>query len=187
MTTPYNPLQTTILERRTVHDYTLEPLPEGALERALECALRAPNHKLTNPWRFTRLGAKARATLTTLALDIKCPERANPKRVETIRTKFTNPPELIVVSQLRNPDDPFRQKEDYAAVACAIQNMSLSLWSEGIGSKWSSGGVTQDARTYELAHIPDNEEIVGFVWAGLAQKIPNPPRAPLDAVLRETD
>ena len=187
MSSPQTAAQETILQRRTVHDYTRQPLPEGALERALECALRAPNHKLTNPWRFTRLGPKARQALTLLALDLKCPDRANPKRVETIRAKFTNPPELVVVSQLRNPQDPLRQKEDYAAVACAIQNISLSLWSEGVGSKWSSGGVTRHERTRALAQIPEEEEVVGFVWMGYPEKVPNPPRAPLSAVLKQVE
>lgn len=181
-----NSTQETLISRRTIHDYQPQQLPEGALERALQCALRAPNHKLTNPWRFTQLGPNARAQLTELALDLKCPDRSNTTRVETIARKFTNPAHIIVISQ-KMADDPFRAKEDYAAVACAIQNMSLSLWSEGVGSKWSSGGVTRHERAYALAQIPAGEEIVGFLWVGIADVTPDPPRAPLEHVLRHVE
>ena len=49
-----------LLTRRTIHNFTRDEVPEEAIERALQAALRAPNHKLTNPWRFTRLGPGAR-------------------------------------------------------------------------------------------------------------------------------
>jgi nitroreductase len=108
------------------------------------------------------------------------------KHVNRIRKKLATPPVLLVVSQLITEDD-FRRKEDYAAVACAIQNISLSLWSEGVGSKWSSGGVTRHEETYQIADVdPVKEEIVGFVWAGYADIVPDPPRLPLEQVLRET-
>ncbi len=183
-----NDTQHTILRRRTVHNYTGAPIPEGALERALECALRAPNHKLTNPWRFTRLGAQAREAITALGVELKATkagDRWTERRAALVRTKFTRPAELIVVSQAIDPD-PFVRREDYAAIACAIQNASLSLWSEGVGSKWSSGGVTSHERTYAICGVdPEVEEIVGFLWMGIAEVVPDPVRDPLDEVLRE--
>ncbi len=181
-----HPVWHALTTRRTIHDYRPDPLPEGALERALEAALRAPNHKLTNPWRFTRLGPKARATLTDLGVALKTKNKTPSERLQrVIRAKFSNPPELLVISQVIAAD-PARAREDYAAIACAIQNLCLSLWAEGIGSKWSSGAVTTHPDTYAMAMIPPGEEIVGFVWIGYPELVPNPGRAPLDAVLRQT-
>lgn len=183
-----NDTQQTILGRRTVHTYSTDPLPEGALTRALACALRAPNHKLTNPWRFTRLGPDARAAVTELGVSLKrekAGDRWSDAREAAVRAKLSSPAELVVVSQVLSGDG-FRRREDYAAVSCAIQNASLSLWSEGVGSKWSSGGVTHHARTYAICRIdPDVEEIVGFLWMGAAAVVPDPARTPLEDVLRE--
>ena len=64
-------------------------------------------------------------------------------------------------------------------VACAVQNAMLSFWSEGLGSKWSTGAVTTDERTYAtLAIDSGTEEIVGFLWAGHAARedLPKPRR-----------
>jgi len=49
-------LQKLIAERKTVQDYRQGTLPEGALTRALELASAAPNHRMTEPWRFVQVG-----------------------------------------------------------------------------------------------------------------------------------
>ena len=173
----------TIRQRRTIHLYEDRPLPEGLLREALEACLRAPNHKLTNPWRFTRVGPETRAKLVDLGVELKgeLSERTEAK----VRDKLGSSAELVVVSQVRVADD-FRRREDFGAIACAIQNLSLALWSEGVGSKWSTGGLTRHERTYELLGIdPEAEEIVGFVWIGYPRTVPDPPRRALDEVYRE--
>lgn len=177
----------TLLTRRTIHDFRSEPIPEEALERALQAAIRAPNHKLTNPWRFLRAGPRTREAIVKLGVELKGRKKdLSPEASEKIRAKLAAPPELIIVSQVLDPD-PAREREDYAAVACAIENLMLSLWSEGIGSKWSTGGVTTDLRTYALSSIDARKEvIVGFVWIGYADCIPDPPRRALSEVYRHS-
>lgn len=181
-----NPIYEAILTRRTIHDYTDSPLPEGALSRALEAARWAPNHKLTNPWRFTILGPQARADIAALAVSLKCPDRAEDDPVALkVREKFLNPAALIVVSQVVD-EDPARAMEDYAAIACALQNMSLALHAEGVGTKWSSGAITTHDRTRELAQLPEAERCVGFMWVGYAQREPRqPPRLELEQIVRQ--
>jgi nitroreductase len=179
-------LQSLLLSRRTIHDYTAQPLPEGALDAAIEAAIRAPNHKLTNPWRFTLLGPQAREALSTLAVHLKTDgAMAPPERVAKVRAQFDTPPALLVVSQIVSPD-AHRAHEDYAACACAIQNLQLSLWARGVGSKWSSGAITTHADTYKLAGVSAPEQIIGFVWIVYPANIPDPPRLPAAAVFRTT-
>lgn len=180
---------TALITRRTIHKYEPEPIDEQALLQALEAALRAPNHKLTNPWRFTRVGPEGRAAMVSLGLAAKARKKGglSERQREKYRAKFANPAELIVVSQVLD-DDPFRRREDYAAIACAIENMMVSLWADGIGSKWSTGAITRSDEAYEALDIDrESEEIVGFVWAGVPAEIPDPPRLALDKVVRHTD
>lgn len=181
-----NAIQEVLLGRRTIHFYKSEPLPEGALERALEAGVHAPNHKLTNPWRFTIVGPEVRAALTEVGVQLKCGDGADEARVAKVRAKLSVPPVLVVVSQAIDAD-AFRRREDYAAIACAIQNMSLSLWAEGVGSKWSSGSITRAAQTYELLEIDEQvEEIVGFFWAGFPEIVPKVMPRDRGVVTRET-
>lgn len=165
--------------RKTAHLYRDEPVDEQAVTRALQAANLAPCHKYTWPWRFTRVGPEGRAVLHDIGAALKFPAGLPERMVEKFAAKM-RAPQLLVVSQVRS-DDAFRAKEDYAAVACAIENLCLSLGADGLGSKWSTGGVTRDPRTYELLGIdPAAEEIVGFIWFGHpAEDRPRPEREPL--------
>ena len=175
-------------QRRTIHIYKPEPIPDEAVQRALQAAIMAPNHRLTWPWRFTQVGGETRARLAELAVRLKtrAGTELSEAKIEKIRAKVQDPAELVVVSLIRQ-SDPSIAREDYASAACAIQNLQLSLCAEDIGSKWSSGELTNDAETYRILAIDAlSEEIIAFVWAGIAEKIPNTPqRPPLQQLLRQ--
>mmetsp|Transcript_67354 Transcript_67354/g.106072 ORF Transcript_67354/g.106072 Transcript_67354/m.106072 type:complete len:96 (+) Transcript_67354:2-289(+) len=77
-------------------------------------------------------------------------------------------------------DDPTGiAREDYAACACAVQNLCLSLHADGIGTKWTSGAVNFDPRFHEAAGLSSQEYVVGTIWFGLAENQPGPPRKKL--------
>lgn len=174
-----------ILTRRTVHEYTDRAVDPEHIRQALEAAIRAPNHKLTNPWRFYELGPQARAEVADIAVLAKRELKEITEREEEgIRKKMSKAPVLFLVTQVLDADAG-RRKEDYASVACAIQNFSLALWDLGVSSKWSTGPFTKHAHTYSMLGIdPADEEIVGGVFAGYPECIPDPPRLPLDSVYK---
>lgn len=180
-----------LLSRRTIYAFEDRPVPGEALLRALEAARWAPNHKLTEPWRFSVLGAETRAALGEVAARLGrdkakglSPEETE-RQVKRATEKVTKVPALVVVSQVRTPNDALRAREDYAAVACAIHNLVLSLWSEGVGCQWGTGGVTRDPETYRLLGIdPEAEEIVGLIKAGYPERVPPARRRPLEDVVR---
>ena len=173
-------LRQALLERRTVHAFTRDPVPDGAIRRALEAAVHAPNHRLTMPWRFLRVGRRTRERLVELALRLAAPQDGPPPKaqVDRVRAKILDPHELIVVSTVRD-QDPLIAREDHAATSCAIQNLQLSLWSEGVASKWGTGTPTRHPDGYAILGIdPEREEIAGFVWVGMPKVIPAKPERP---------
>ena len=176
-----------IVARRTAHHYHTTPLPPDVLKRALNAANHAPSHKHTFPWRFTVIGPEARTFLANLAVEIKAAQRPlTEDDAQRIREKILTPPELLVASQCLHPD-PFRSREDFAACACAIQNLCVSLCGDGVASKWSTGGITRHPGTYQALGInPNGEEIIGFIWAGYATQLPEIARPPMDSVVRHT-
>lgn len=176
-------LKNLIIERRTIHQFRNEPVSQDILHSMFETAIYAPNHKLTFPWKFYRLQRESRKQLGALAAKIKLSaegKTASPALITASEEKFLNCAELIVLALIKS-GKPAQEKEDYASMACAVQNMSLFLWDKGIGSKWSTGKVTTDVQTYELLKVdPKNQEIVGFFWIGFPKEIPKaPPRPPI--------
>lgn len=178
-----------IMSRRTAHLWADEPVPEAVVEKALKGAHMAPCHRFTWPWRFVRVSAPHREQLFELALEVKSKGRKMPKTfTDKVRRKVLNPAHLLVVVQEKK-DDAFEAREDYAAIACAIQNIALIVHAEGYASKWSTGSLTTHPETYRLCGVEsERAEIVGFVWIGVPENAePSvPERTPLEDHVRWT-
>ncbi|MEE2680838.1 MAG: nitroreductase [Planctomycetota bacterium] len=174
-----------LLNRRTIHRYTNQSVSDEVLERALHAAHHAPCHRLTFPWRFILVGSQARDALATLGVNLKRARTGlSEEAANSARAKLLAPDRLIVVCQVAC-EDPFQAREDYAACSCAIQNLTLSLAADGVGSKWSSGAITRHPDTYRVCEVdPTGFEIIGFVWAGYPQEVPSVKRPPLESVVK---
>jgi len=120
-----------------------------------------------------------REKLADLYIEVKSAGKVlSVEQEEIYRAKILTSAELVVVSQIRC-DDPFQSKEDYGACACAIQNLMLTLWADGVATKWSTGKVTREPRTAQLMQIDRAaEEVIGFVWIGYPARAPRKPRRP---------
>ena len=98
-----------------------------------------------------------------------------------------NPSHLLVATQIRT-DNQIQKLEDYAACACAIQNLSLSLVADYVGCKWSTGKITKEPNTYQILKInPSEEEIIGFIWIGYGAEPPVIKRPSINIIYRERD
>lgn len=156
-----------ILTRRTIKEFQPQPVPAELLDRVLTAGTLAQNHRLTEPWRFYILGPQTQAALA--ARDAKM---------------ATKPAIVAVACAVQG--DAFQRKEDYAAVACAVQNIQLAAWAEGLGMQWSTGRTAMATETAELLGIDlRTEEVAGLLFFGYPSATP-PARArkPLDEVAR---
>ena len=98
------------------------------MRRALDAAILAPNHFMSEPWRFRLLGPETRDRVIALA--------------DASKHEFfaAVPAPWLMVTLVPKQDDSADEKwhklalEDHAACAAAVQNFMLSLASEGYGS-----------------------------------------------------
>lgn len=168
--------------RRSVDAYQPELPPRQLLLEAIELARWAPNHHLTEPWQFYLCGAETRAAIIELNSEIVAAARGEQAAAQK-RERWSAIPGFLVVSCAIS-EDPLRAREDYAACACAVQNLMLSLWSHGIGSKWTTGAVTRDPRFYDLTWIdPEQETVVGLIWYGYPAQLPDSTRRPVQSIM----
>ncbi len=156
--------QSIVLNRRTVDDFDQTPVEDDVLRRAVQCAIAAPNRSCSEPWRFIQIGPKTVQQLLHLKTDLEMEED---RGVATTQS-WTDIPGWCVVTTLRN-DDPIVEQEDFQSTCCAVQNLMLSLWSEGIGSKWTSGPVQRTKEFAEICGIDNEvERVTGVIWFGFA-------------------
>lgn len=180
--------------RRTIFKFKPEPVPRAVLEKVFGYGVWAPNHHLTEPWRFVALGEETKERLARRYAEIqveKCAEgvdgETRRKAGEAGYQKFMSKPTIVAVSCQQEGDDQ-KRREDYAATCCAMQNVQLAAWNEGVGMQWSTGPITLERATYELLGVdPEREYIVGFFYIGYPDEVPSPRRKPLDEVMRWTD
>src|SRR3954452_9273025 len=97
---------TLVRTRRTHKAYDPAPVDRATLDQLFELARWAPNHELTNPWRFRVLGPRALEALKAAA----GPESA---------PKLDRAPTLVAASAALGGEDPVADEEDLAAAACA--------------------------------------------------------------------
>ena len=178
-------LEQLISQRRTIHEFQSGRVPEPALIlKALETARWAPNHHLTEPWHFSLLGPETQAAICQLNYELV--KQAKGEQIaEKKRQRWQAVPGWLLVSCDKS-DEPQRQLEDYAAVCCVIHNLSLLLWEQGVGMKWTTGQVTRDPGFYELLWMdPAVQTVVGLLWYGYPDEIPAATRKPLQNCLTE--
>jgi nitroreductase len=165
-------LRDAIRTRRTHKAFAPEPLPDDVLDELLELARWAPNHHLTNPWRFRVLGPKSLAALKRAA----GPEAAG---------KLDRAPTLVAVSALRSPGDPVQDEEDLLATAAAAHIVLLAAHDRGLVGYWRTPEVLRRPEGYAALAIPtETERTIGLLHLGYGrQEMQAPERAPLVDVM----
>ena len=164
--------------RRTIHLFEPTPPPREALLDAIEVARWAPNHRLTEPWRFYLIGPETAEAIAQLNADIVAEKRGAAAGQAKLDRWRTMPGWFAVTSQ--RAADAITTEENYGACCCAVQNLQLALWSQGLGVKWGTGTVTCNPRFFELLGIdPAQEKLVGLFWYGYPAAIPTAQRKPV--------
>jgi nitroreductase len=156
--------------RRTHKVFAPEPVPRELLDELFELARWAPNHHLTNPWRFRVLGPEALQRLKQAA----GPEAAG---------KLDRAPTLVAVTAVR-AEDPVGDEEDLLATAAATYALLLAAHARGLVGYWRTPGVLRSAGGLAALGIGADERFVALVHLGRPRQDKEPPhRAPVAEIV----
>src|SRR5436309_3730633 len=146
-------LEDAIRTRRTHKAHRPEPIERATLDALFELARWAPNHNLTNPWRFRVVGPEALERLKQAA----GPESA---------PKLDRAPTLVVASATQIGDDPVRDQEDMHAAAAATYILLLAAHARGLAGYWRTPEVLRTEQGRDAVGVPGDESILGLVYLG---------------------
>jgi nitroreductase len=141
-----------IRSRRTHKAYAPEPVDRATLGELFELARWAPNHNLTNPWRFRVLGPGALERLKGVA----GPEAA---------AKLDRAPTLVAASVVLS-GDPVQDEEDVCAGACAAYIVLLAAHGRGLAGYWRTPTVLRTPEGRAAVGIADGERFLGLLHLG---------------------
>ncbi len=187
--------------RRTVREFTAQPVDPAAVRRAIAAAVTAPAPHHSEPWRFAVVASqRARTALlddmlaawvTDLRGDGFTPEQIarRVRRGEPLRrAPLIIVPCLLAEAAHAYPDQRRSAAERAmftVAVGAAVQNLLVALAVEGLGSCWVSSALFCQPVAAAALGLPPGWEPMGAVGVGhpAADPPPRPPRDPDDYTL----
>ena len=168
-----------IFGRRMSKEFTDVEVPRMALERMLDAAIWAPNHRLTNPWRFFVLekDSPIRMKVAELAWQTAYDNVVNPNpeqkkaSADANKSRVLNAPAMMYAYSVPGPNEETTQ-ENYASVCCAVHNMALAAVAEGLVLDWSTGGISKLPGLAQLLGADEDWAMVGVLFIGEPVNVP---------------
>jgi nitroreductase len=169
--------------RQSIGRVRQDPVPRELVEKILESAVHAPNHKLTEPWRFhVFIGkgrgefARARAELARLQARAEGEEEEFAAgRISRERKKAFRAPVVIAVIS-KGGRDEVETLENYAACAAAVQNMQLTAHSLGLATIWRTGTFAYHPYMRDFFELEANDKIAAYLYLGYPDMSERPRR-----------
>ncbi|PTL59309.1 nitroreductase family protein [Paraconexibacter algicola] len=171
-------LETAVRTRRTHKAYGETPVDRATLEELFELATWAPNHHLTNPWRFRVLGPGSLARL----------KQAADAQIAGSGAKLDRAPTLVAVSYVTSPQDPVVDEEDLCSAAVAAYLVLLGAHARGLAGYWRTPAVLRIPQGRAALGMGEDERALGLLHLGeprQEQRVPE--RAGLDLVAHWLD
>ncbi len=163
--------------RRSIKAFTDRPITREEIERLLEAVVQAPNHRMTQPWRFRVLGPTARRAYGEALGARKAKRVDDPEAARAVQEKVAATeaalPAMIAVSMILD-ENPEVREEDYAATMMGVQNLLLAATAMGLGAHVKTGAVMDDPRARAAVGVPEGERIVATIQLGEPASLPDP-------------
>lgn len=176
-----------IRSRRSVFPDQLaagQPVDDAIIREILTNATWAPNHGKTEPWHFTVFSGAGLQKLADFQADLYKQESGPNFKQITYDKLLANPlkaSHVIALGMKRSANPNIPEIEDIEAVACAVQNIYLSVVAYGLGGYWTSGGVTYKPTAKAFFGLNEEDKLLGFFYIGhVALPTTGGSRAPLE-------
>jgi nitroreductase len=161
--------------------------PREQVEAVLEAATWAPNHHLTEPWRFVVLEGDARRRLGGVlasALKGSSMEEVTEERLEKERAKPLGAPVIVALIGVPSEGSYVIPQEELVAAGAALQNMLLAAHSLGMATNVRTGATAYGAEVGRFFGLKGRETLIGMVYLGFAsgpapesRRTPHPEKA----------
>ncbi len=163
-----------IKSRRSIFPpmYTGDKVSDDVIWEILDNANWAPTHKMTQPWRFIVIPQEKISDWVDYAAEWYRRYTPEDKFSEVKHTKIKTKPlkasHIIAIIMSRDKEKRVPKWEEKAAVACAVQNMYLTITAMDLGGYWSTPTYALGADEY--FDLKSRERCLGLFYIGVPQE-----------------
>lgn len=171
-----NPVIEAIKSRRSIRKMKPDPpLTREQVETIIEAAVWAPNHYLTEPWRFVVLMGDERAKLgDAMSEALRATGTPTPEQLDNERKRPLSASVVVALISSPKSNPKIVPQEEIIAVGAALQNMLLAAHSLGLGAMVRTGSHAYSEAIRKFFEMMDNERLVGLVYLGHIMEPPPP-------------
>ena len=155
------------------------------VDRIVNSAQWAPNHKRTWPLRVAVITGNSRRTLGDTIADAMAVHGDDEVKVTKTRGKFMRSPVIIVVAAGEGATQNETEENKYA-VAAGVQNMLLMAESFGLASLWGSPAKGANNAITTLCSMEHTDHVMGIIYIGWPTQSVAAPSRPSINVTRLT-
>ena len=151
------------------------------VDRIINAAQWAPNHKRTWPLRVAVITGDSRKTLGNTIADAMAIHGDDEMKVTKTRGKFMRSPVIIVVAAAEGAT-PNETEENKYAVAAGVQNMLLMTETFGLAALWGSPAKGANNAITTLCSMEHTDHVMGIIYLGWpTQSVAAPQRPDIEA------
>ena len=165
-------LNTLIKSRRSTKPrlFNGKKIDDEIIWQILENANWAPNHGLTQPWRYTVFSDSGLVKLAefqaTWYQNTTPSEKFKSDKYERMKSNILKSSHVIAICMERQKSEKIPEIEEIEAVACSVQNMTLTAAAYEICSFWGSGGLTYTPELKEFLKLGEKDRCLGYLYLG---------------------
>lgn len=144
-------------------------IDDDIIKEILVNATWAPNHGKMEPWQFTVFtgeGLKKLAEFQSEFYKNEGGENFKESNYIKLQKRPLQASHIIAIGMKRTTTKNIPEIEDIAAVACAVENIYLSVTAYGLGGYWTTGGVTYYEKAKSFFGLSEADKLMGFFYIG---------------------
>jgi nitroreductase len=157
---------------------------DSIIKEILTNATWAPNHGREEPWHFTVFtdeGLKKFSEFQSELYKQTTPDNFKELTYNKLQQQPLKASHIIAIGMKKSANKKIPEIEDIAAVACAVQNIYLSVTAYGLGGYWTTGGITYRQQAKSFFGLGKQVKLLGFFYIGhIAIPSTGATRLPLD-------
>ncbi len=154
---------------RTSQAVLIAPAPGiDVLEKCFLAALRAPDHRALQPWRYVVVQGNGRERLA----EVFCasqrhlfPERSE-EELQRLRAQPLRAPMLVIAVQVLRLESVVPEAEQVLSMGASVQNFLLALHAHGFAAIWRTGAMAVDPGVGTALGLAASERIAGIIYVG---------------------